>query len=130
MNKEKQNKDLVNTLIIIAESSSKTSAFPISKTKKETVKEVVYRVLKDNPYKYKQHALFVEVHFNIRQKTELNIIKYKLQRSDLCSLLGWGIHGNQEGELGLVPVESSEYKELLNNPNINKKKAYNKTKKR
>ena len=126
MNKEKQNKDLVNTLITIAESSSDASITPESKTKKETVKEVVYRVLKDNPYKYKQHELFVEVHFNIRQNPELNIIKYKLQRSDLCSLLGWGIHGNEEGKLALVAAESPEYKGLLNNSKINKKKAYNK----
>jgi hypothetical protein len=127
MNKVKQNNDLVNTLITVAESSSKTSVIPASKSKKETVKEVVYRVLKDNPYKFKQYELFYEVHINqLKKSKELKIETYKLQRSELCALLGWGIHGNKEGKLALVPVESSEYMELLNNPNINKKKAYNK----
>ncbi|WP_430929035.1 DUF6157 family protein [Polaribacter marinivivus] len=127
MSKEKQNQDLINTLITVAESSSKTSVVPASKSKKETVKEVVYRVLKENPYKFKQYDLFYEVHINqLKKSRELKLEKYKLQRSELCSLLGWGIHGDQEGKLALVAVESSEYMELLNNPNINKKKAYNK----
>ena len=127
MNKEKQNKDLVNTLITIAESSSKTSILPTSKSEKETVKEVVYRVLKENPYQYKQYDLFYEVHINqLKKSEELKLDRYKLQRSELCALLGWGIHGNEEGKLALVPAESPEYKELLSNPKINKKKAYNK----
>ena len=94
MNKEKQNKDLVNTLITIAESSSKTSILPTSKSEKETVKEVVYRVLKENPYQYKQYDLFYEVHINqLKKSEELKLDRYKLQRSELCALLGWGIHG-------------------------------------
>jgi len=127
MNKEKQNQDLVNALITVAESSAKTSIIPTSKSKKETVKEVVYRVLNENPYKYKQNDLFYEVHINQMKKDKtLKLEKYKLQRSELCSLLGWGIHGDEEGRLALVPIESSEYKSLLENPSITKKKAYNK----
>ena len=127
MNKEKQNKELVNTLITVAESSSKTSIIPESKSKKETVKEVLFRILNEYPYHYKQYELFYEVHINqLKKSKELKLEKYKLQRSELCALLGWGIHGNNEGKLALVPVESSEYKELLNSSNINKKKAYNK----
>jgi hypothetical protein len=127
MNKEKQNKDLVNTLITIAQSSSNTSFAPESKSKKKTVKEVLFKVLKENPYKYKQYDLFYEVHINqLKKSEELKLEKYKLQRSELCALLGWGIHGNEEGKLALVSAESPEYKELLNNSKINKKKAYNK----
>ena len=127
MSKEKQNQDLVNALITVAESSAKTSIIPTSKSKKETVKEVVYRVLNENPYKYKQNDLFYEVHINQMKKDKtLKLEKYKLQRSELCSLLGWGIHGDEEGRLALVPIESSEYKSLLANPSITKKKAYNK----
>ena len=100
MNKEKQNNNLVNTLITVAKSSSKTSVIPVSKSKKETVKEVVYRVLKDNPYKFKQYELFYEVHINqLKKSTALKLEKYKLQRSVLCALLGWGIHGNNEGKI-------------------------------
>lgn len=124
MTKEKQNEDLVNTLITISESSSKKSQVPLTKNK--SVKELIYQVLKDKPYHYKQYDLFEEVHFNIRKKKELNILTYKLQRSELCSLLGWGIHGNEEGKLALIPAESEKYKKLLNNAKIKKKKAYNK----
>lgn len=127
MTKEKQNQDLVNALITVAESSSKTSIIPTSKSNKETVKEVVYRVLKANPYKYKQNELFYEVHISeLKKSKSLKLETYKLQRSELCSLLGWGIHGDEQGRLALVPVESSEYKSLLANPSITKKKAYNK----
>jgi hypothetical protein len=127
MTKEKQNKDLVNTLITVAESSSKTSEIPVSKTGKKTVTTTLFKVLKENPYQFKQYDLFYEVHINqLKNSKALKLETYKLQRSNLCALLGWGIHGNEEGKLALVPVESSEYKELLNNPNINKKKAYNK----
>jgi hypothetical protein len=127
MNKEKQNNDLVNTLITIAESSLMKSEIPISKRKKETVKEVVFRVLKENPYKYKQYELFYEVHINQLKKTKpLKLETYKLQRSALCALLCWGIHGNEEGGLALVGSETEDYKSLLNNSSIKKVKAYNK----
>jgi hypothetical protein len=123
MNKEKQNKDLVNTLITIAESSSDASVTLESKSKKETVKEVLFKVLKENPYKYKQYDLFYEVHINqLKKSEELKLEKYKLQRSELCALLCWGIHGNEEGKLALVAAESPEYMGLLNNLKINKKK--------
>lgn len=127
MNKEKQNEDLVNVLITVAESSSTKSIVPSSKSKKETVKEVVYRVLKQKPYVFKQNELFREVHVNQMKKDRvLKLETFKLQRSELCSLLGWGIHGNKEGKLALVAVDSKEYNSLLNDNKITKKKAYKK----
>jgi hypothetical protein len=128
MSKEKQNRDLINTLITIAESSSETSIIPVSKTAKETVKVILFKVLKDSPYQFKQNELFHEVHIHKMGKS-LSAIKldtYKLQRSELCSLLGWGIHGDEHGKLALIPAESKEYEQLFNDPYINKKKAYKK----
>jgi len=127
MTKEKQNKDLVNTLITVAESSSKTSEIPVSKTGKKTVTTTLFKVLKENPYQFKQYDLFYEVHINqLKNSKALKLETYKLQRSNLCALLGWGIYGNDGGKLVLVPVESEKYTELMNNPNIRKKKAYQK----
>ena len=127
MSKEKQNSDLISTLIIIAESSSKTSIVPVSKRTKDTVAEVLFKVLKEHPYKFKQYALFYEVHINKMGKTQaLKLDTYKLQRSDLCSKLGWGMHGNEHGKLALIKAESKEYKALVKDPNIHKKKAYKK----
>lgn len=91
------------------------------------MKEVVYRVLKENPYKYRQNELFHEVHINqLKKRKSLKLETYKLQRSELCSLLGWGIHGDENGRLALIPVESKAYQSLVANPLITKKKAYNK----
>ena len=127
MSKEKQNSDLISTLIIIAESSSKTSIVPVSKRIKDTVAEVLFKVLKENPYKFKQYDLFYEVHINKMGKMQaLKLDTYKLQRSVLCSKLGWGMHGDEYGKLALIPAESEEYKVLLNDLNIHKKNAYNK----
>jgi len=50
MSKEKQNKYLVNTLITVAEASSKTSEIPVSKTGKKTMTTTLFKVLKENPY--------------------------------------------------------------------------------
>ena len=127
MTKEKQNSDLVNSLITIAESSSKTSVVPISKTGKKTVATTLFDVLEENPYQFKQFDLFYEVHINQLNKSKtLKLETYKLQRSELCALLGWGIHGDSHGKLALIPAEGEKYKELLSNPTIKKKKAYNK----
>lgn len=127
MSKEKQNSDLINTLITIAASSSEKSIIPVSKSKKETVKEVVYRVLKENPYKFKQYELFYEVHINqLKKIRQLKLETYKLQRSELCALLGWGIHGDSEGRLALVAADSEEYKAMLSNKEIKKINAYKK----
>jgi hypothetical protein len=130
MNKEKQNKDLINSLIIVSESSSKEGIIPVSKTNKETVTTTLFKVLKENPYHFKQYDLFFEVHITQMKKNKtLKLDTYKLQRSELCSLFGWGIYGNEEGKLALIPSESKEYQELLNNNAITKKKAYNKNNK-
>ena len=127
-NKEKQNKSLENTLITTAMSSTKDSQPPKSKRANKTVTITLYEVLKNNPYKFKQYDLFYEVHINKlgKNKEDLKLDTYKLQRSELCSLLGWGIHGNKEGELSLVNSQSKHYKELLNNSSIIKKKAFEK----
>lgn len=127
MTKEKQNKDLINSLITIAESSSKMSEKPTSKTGKKTVATTLFKVLKENPYQFKQFDVFYEVHINQLNKSKtLKLETYKLQRSELCALRGWGIHGDSQGKLALIPAESDKYKELLSDPTIKKKKAYNK----
>ena len=128
MSKEKQNKDLLNTLITVAESSSITSTAPVSKKKRKTVAVMLYEVLCENPYHFEQYELFYEVHITRmgKESENLKLETYKLQRSELCSTYGWGIHCNENGKIGLVAVESERYHELLINSKVNKKKAYNK----
>ena len=125
---EKQDRELISTLITIADSSSKKSIPPESKSGKPTVVTTLYEVLKNHPYEFKQSGVFYEVHIRRLKKDPklLKMDRYKLQRSELCSLLGWGIHGDESGRLALVPCDSNSYKMLLNDPKIIKKNAYNK----
>lgn len=52
----------------------------------------LFKVLKSDPYKFKQNDLFHNVHINkMGESQTLKVDTYKLQRSELCSLLGWGI---------------------------------------
>lgn len=126
--KNKQDQDLVNTLITLASTSSKQSIIPASKTGKPTVVTTVHEVLISDPYRYTQSELFHEVHINKLNKEHKNLKleRYKLQRSELCSLLGWGIHGDSEGRLALIAGDSKEYERLFLNSEVRKKKAYNK----
>ena len=52
-----------------------------------------------------------------------------LRASALTKRYGWGIHYNQEGKIALVPVESPEYKKLLEDPATTKYKAMRSSKK-
>jgi len=124
---KRQNESLINTLITVSENSVKKATRPVSNSKRETVNEILYRVLKEYPYKFRQHELFYEVHVNQRKMdpSELRIERYLLQRSDLCKKYGWGFHGNELGKIALIEVDSDKYKELLNDQDINKKKAFN-----
>ena len=42
---------------------------------------------------------------------------------------GWGIHNNAEGKIALIAVESPEYKQLLDDPQTVKIKAFRSTRK-
>ena len=125
---EKQDQELVNTLITIAESSSNRSISVESKNGTPTVASTLFEVLKNHPYEFKQSELFYEVHVSRLKKDpeQLKLASYKLQRSELCSLYGWGIHGDKTGKLALVPCDTKFYELLFNDTGIKKKKAYNK----
>lgn len=125
---EKQNNALVNTLITVASTSEKQSVIPYSKSGKKTEAILLYEVLINNPYQFKQYELFEEVYFKIKIKPHLKIETYLLQRSELCSIFGWGIHGDKEGRLALVPCESEHYTRLFEDFSTTKKKAFNKHK--
>jgi len=123
--KTKQDDDLINSLITIASSSLPYSKKPVSKNQKITVTTTLFDVLINHPYQYKQSEVFYEVHIT-RLKKDPNSLKmesYKLQRSELCSLWGWGIHGDSKGRLALIPVESKKYVELVTNGSVKKKNA-------
>jgi hypothetical protein len=49
--------------------------------------------------------------------------------SALAKRYGWGIHNNAEGKIALIAVESPEYKQLLDDLQTVKIKAFRSTRK-
>ena len=47
--------------------------------------------------------------------------------SPLTKRYGWGIHNNLAGKIALIAVESSRYKQLLDDPHTTKVKAFRAT---
>jgi hypothetical protein len=66
----------------------------------------------ENPYKFTEKEFFYEVNAVRRNKAELKIESYLIQRSLLPRVYGWGVHINEQGKLALVAMESSRYREL------------------
>ena len=50
-----------------------------------------------------------------------------LRVSPLAKRYGWGIHNNAAGKIALIAVESSRYKQLLEDPQTTKVKAFRST---
>ena len=47
--------------------------------------------------------------------------------SPLAKRYGWGIHNNTAGQIALIAIESSRYKQLLDDPHTTKVKAFRST---
>src|SRR5438552_18436382 len=50
-----------------------------------------------------------------------------LRVSPLTKRYGWGIHNNVAGKIALIAVESSRYKQVLDDPHTTKVKAFRST---
>ena len=50
-----------------------------------------------------------------------------LRVSPLAKRYGWGIHNNVAGKIALIAIESSRYKQLLDDPHTTKVKAFRST---
>jgi hypothetical protein len=94
-----------------------------------TISFIKYDVLKSNPYKYNAQEFFYEVHCERRNKRNLKIENYSLQRMQLLKKLGWGLHIDKNKKIALIPCESTQYMKMLKNNKIKKIKAYRNKKK-
>src|SRR5438270_12909821 len=127
-----------NTLIEIAEDSPATKAeVPKPKGGKKTKPVIEYEMIANHPYKYTEEDIAFETYavlHNIpkaiwpkeRQKL-LSKGHPHLRVSPLAKRYGWGIHNNDEGKVALIAVESSRYKQLLEDPQTTKVKAFRST---
>ncbi len=61
---------------------------------KKIIPRIEYETLIENPYKFTEEEFFYEVHAVRRNKAELKIKSYLIQRSLLPRVYGWGVHIN------------------------------------
>ena len=88
----------------------------------KSVARIGYEILVENPYKFTEREFFHELHVVRRKRSDLKIESYKIKRSLIVKVHGWGIHRDQDGKLALVALESDRYRELQES--IKTTKAY------
>ncbi len=113
------------TLIEIAEDSPvSASVIPVVKNDKKTIANYQYEKLSKHPLKYTSDELLFEIFAERNDISSLELEEEKenyfskgqacLRTSPLAKKNGFGIFHNQNSKIKLVPVESEEYQELLN----------------
>ncbi|BBO33186.1 DUF6157 family protein [Lacipirellula parvula] len=116
-----------NAFIRLASDSAAThSAVPPARGEKRTIPVIEYELLAAKPYFYTQEELQFAVHV---EREGIAPAQLKAKRRELwaeffnkpraclrCSSLpkkyGWGLHFDEQGRIGLVPVESAAYKKF------------------
>ena len=121
-----------NTLIETAEDLPVQSEVPPVK-RNRTLAEIQYEMLTKNPYKFPSDDVMFECFVqknNIADEDRSSARKEFFSKGQACfrsSALAkryvYGIHHNVEGKVALFPMESEEYKNLVENPDVEKVKA-------
>ena len=123
-----------NTLIKVADDCPVEKAeIPKPGNNGKTAAIIQFEIIKNNPYKYNSDEIIFSVYadkYNIgvdRIQVEWESFFSKGQACLRCSPLakryGWGIHHNKDGKVAIFPVDSPEYKKLLENEKVSKTKA-------
>ncbi|MEO7715304.1 MAG: DUF6157 family protein [Capsulimonas sp.] len=122
-----------NTLIQIApDSAAKAASAPAAKGEKKTIPVLEYEMLSERPYFYTQEELQFEVDVRRKGIPDSEIAARRealwaeffskphacLRTSSLAKTYGWGIHFDGEGKIGLIAVESPEYREFAESPHL------------
>ncbi len=123
-----------NVFIEVAEDCPvKKSEIPPQKDNEKTVARLQYDMIINDPYKYTSDDVIFAV-YAIRNgipKAEFQREREKLfskgqacmRSSPLAKRYGWGVHANQDRKIAIYPMESMEYKKLLDNKELEHKKA-------
>jgi hypothetical protein len=129
----------INTFIEVAEDCPvSTSEIPPVKGNDKTVANLQYEMLSKSPFKYTSDDLIFGVY---AQKKDYIATEFEEQKaiffskgqacmraSPLTKRYGWGIINNAEGKIALVPLNSDEYQNLKNQPDLKTVKAMRSTK--
>ena len=123
-----------NAFIEVAEDCPATTGeVPPLRGDKKSVANLQYEMLDGQPYKYTSDDLIFTL-FAIRQqlpneewpeKRELFFSKGQpcLRASPLTKRYGWGIHSNEEGKIAIYGADTEEYRQLVLDETLEKKKA-------
>jgi Family of unknown function (DUF6157) len=124
-----------NALVeVAADSPARVAQVPQARGGRKTKAVVEYQLLAKHPYRYTEEDIAFEVYAVVHgipkasRATERRKFLSKghphLRVSALAKRYGWGFHNNAEGKIALIAVESPEYKQLLNDPDTAKVKAF------
>ena len=129
-----------DTFIGVAEDTRVTiGTKPTSKGNKKTIAEMQYELLVNNPYKFTSDDLFFQI---FADRNDLTKTEYKQAReqffskgqpcfraSPLTKTYGFGVHADSNGKIAIFGMETEQYEQFQNNPNIKKVKAMRTSKK-
>ena len=129
-----------DTLVEVADDCPATVAeVPQARGDRKTKAVVEYELLAGHPYTYTEEDIAFEVYAALHEipkaghpaerKKFLSKGHPHLRVSALAKRYGWGIHNDAEGKIALIAVESPEYKQLLDDPETAKIKAFRSTRK-
>ena len=123
-----------NTLIEVAEDCTATQGeVPPMRGGKKSAANYQYEMLKDHPYVYTSDEVLFST-FAIRKEFPKEAWPMQQQlffskgqpcfrASPLTKRYGWGVHADKEGKIAICGIETERYKQLANDPAVEKTKA-------
>ena len=123
-----------DTFIEVAEDTKATCGTkPPSKADKQTIAEMQYALLANNPYKFTSDDISFQV---FADRNDLTKSEYKQAReaffskgqpclrcSPLTKTYGFGVHADSKGRVAIVGMETKQYEQFQKDPKIKKVKA-------
>lgn len=124
----------INTFIEVADDCPAAKAeIPPLRGKAKTAARIQYELISDNPYGYTSDEVIFHVHADKQKIADEDKPNERerffskgqpcMRASALAKRYGWGVHSDASGRIAIYPVESDEYKKLVNNNNLNHLKA-------
>ena len=123
-----------NTFIEVAEDCPVTrGSLPLSSEGSLTIASVQFRMISENPWHFTSDEVIFKTwaeRQNLQKEDMEDARKLFFSKGQAClrssplgKRYGWGIHCNREGKVALFGMETNEYQQILNDPDIKKVKA-------
>lgn len=88
--------------------------------------QITHEMVADHPYGFTSDDVVYAANGkrrNISREEFFSKGQPCLRSSPLSKRYGWGIHSNAEGKIAIYPIESQEYKTLLEDPSLKQLKG-------